>query len=189
MGTHFIDKEMNLERLRNLLKTTQLENRRVKNRSYLKSCAFYHTILPQNLIKKYWLVASLSLFFFGPNRRYLISRSKLLFVILDHSSQVSQSKELFCSLKIKQKQKQKPTMDRWVSWRMSPEVQSLRGEWWFMDNPSCFPTLRFGLCALGEREWKEHWAELGDGLPVSRFWFESQFFTCKMMKSSWVLKL
>lgn len=40
IGAHFIDKEMNLETLRNLLKATQLEDSRVKNRSYFRGLVF-----------------------------------------------------------------------------------------------------------------------------------------------------
>lgn len=154
MGTHFIDKEMNLERLRNLLKTTQLENRRVKNRSYFGSLVLSTTPYCRRTWLKStdWLL-SLSLLFFWTKLQ--VSDLKVqtpLSWSLYHSSQVSQSKELFCSLKIKQKTKTKNP--QWIGG--SPEEVSLKSSLseandGLRGHPSVSHSLLFGLCALGER--------------------------------------
>ena len=175
---------MNLERLRNLLKTTQLENSRVKNRSYFESLVLSTT----PYCRRTWLKStdcllsiSLSLFFFfGPNRRYWVSRSKFLFrdlytIVHRYLSQKS------CSVLWRLKKKNNP---QWI--RGSPEEVSLKSSLSEANGglrgyPSVSHSLLFGLCALGERvERTLGWVgwrgfqSAGFNLAVN-FNFESQF--------------
>lgn len=161
---------MNLERLRNLLKTTQLENSRVKNRSYFESLVLSTT----PYCRRTWLKStdcllsiSLSFFFFWTKSQVLGLKVQIpLSWSLYHSSQISQSKELFCSLKIKKKKQ--PTMDTWVSWGGLPEVQSLRGEWWSAWIPFCFPLFAVWIVCTGRKSGKNTGLSWVTGLPVSR---------------------
>ena len=175
---------MNLERLRNLLKTTQLENSRVKNRSYFESLVLSTT----PYCRRTWLKStdcllsiSLSLFFFFWTKSQVLGLKVQIPLSwsLYHSSQISQSKELFCSLKIKKKNN-----PQWIGG--SPEEVSLKSSLSEANGglrgyPSVSHSLLFGLCALGERvERTLGWVgwrgfqSAGFNLAVN-FNFESQF--------------
>ena len=147
-------------------------------------------MLLQNLIK-YWLIAlSLSLFFFGPNRSYLVSRSKFLFSDLYTTVHRSLSQNS-CSVFWRLKKKKNP---QWIGG--PPEEVSLKSSFSEMNGGlrrclSVSHFLLFGLCALGEKVerawgWVGWWGfqSAGFHLAQSISTLSLSFLTCKMMKSS-----
>lgn len=149
----------------------------------------------QNLIKKYWLLALfLSLSFFWGTKSQ-VSGLKVQIPLqwsLYHSSQVSQSKELFCSLKIKKKNPQ------WIGGpreEVSPKSSFSEVKGGLRGCLSVSHFLLFGLCALGEKVerawgWFGWWGfqSAGFHLAQSISTLSLSFLTCKMMKSSFSSK-
>ena len=137
-----------------------------------------------------WLLfLSLSFFFWAKSQLSGLKVQIPLQWSLYHSSQVSQSKQLFCFLKIKKKKN-----PQWIGG--PPEEVSLKSSFSEVNGGlhGCLSVshfLLFGLCALGEKVerawgWVGWWGfqSAGFHLAQSISTLSLSFLTCKMMKSS-----
>lgn len=136
---------------------------------------------------------SLSLFFGGPNRRYLVSRSKFLFSDLYTTVHRSLSQKS-CSVLWRLKKKN----PQWIGGpreEVSPKSSFSEVKGGLRGYLSVSHFLLFGLCALGEKVerawgWFGWWGfqSAGFHLAQSISTLSLSFLTCKMMKSSFSSK-